>query len=93
MSKIRVTLDETPALLAPQADAESSTTLASVPQGKKIRVTLSAPEAVEPVPPKVMAFWNYDEDAHRADRPWRYQESPNEQAVREQAESDGAWTG
>jgi hypothetical protein len=72
----------------------------------KIRVTLDgqpltpfqlppllAPKAPEPLPPKVKAFWDYDEDAHRASRPWRYMENPNEQAVREQAERDGAWTG
>ena len=80
--------------------------LMSAPQGgkgAKIRVTLNdtvtpplllpAPQAAEPPPAKVMAFWHHDEDAHQIDRPWRYAESPNEQAVREQAERDGAWTG
>ena len=93
MSKIRVTLaDGTP--LGKDLD-----------QGKeenrpKIKVTLPdapplllAPKAAEPPPPKVLAFWNYDEDAHRADRPWRYQESPNEELIREQAERDGCWAG
>jgi hypothetical protein len=59
----------------------------------KIRVRLPAPEAPEPPPPKVMAFWNYDEDARRARAPWRYAESPAEQSMREQLERDGAWTG
>jgi hypothetical protein len=77
--KIRVTLDGQP-VTPPLA--------LPAPQGR-----LPAPEAVEPVPPKVLAFWNYDEDAHRADRPWRYQESPNEQTIREQAERDGCWAG
>jgi hypothetical protein len=83
--KIRVTLDPAappPLLPAPEA-AE-----ASVPQGR-----LPAPQAAKPfpIPAKVLAFWNYDEDAHRVGRPW--QESPAEQSVREQAERDGVWTG
>jgi hypothetical protein len=78
MSKIRVTL----------ADGAPD-----VPQGKKIKVTLSVPEASEPPPARVMAFWHHDEDAHRASRPWRYQESPNEELIREQAERDGCWAG
>jgi hypothetical protein len=53
----------------------------------------AAPEAPEPLPPKVMAFWNFDEDAHRARTPWRYAESPAEQSMREQMERGGAWTG
>jgi hypothetical protein len=61
-------------------------------QSAPLQLLPPAPKA-EPVPAKVMAFWNYDEDAHRARAPWRYQENPNEQAIREQAERDGAWTG
>jgi hypothetical protein len=60
-----------------------------LPQGKKIRVQLP-PQAAEPPPPKVLAFW-YAED--RPPPPWRYAESPEEQAIREQAERDGSWTG
>jgi hypothetical protein len=79
-------------------------TLADTPQGeenrRKIRVTLNAqpplllaPQAPEPLPPKVKAFWDYDEDARRVRAPWRYAESPNEQAMREQLEANGCWTG
>ena len=71
----------------------------------KIRVTLDgqpltplqlpplAPKAPEPLPARVAAFWFFDEDAHRASRPWRDAESPNEQAVREQLEGNGSWAG
>jgi hypothetical protein len=79
----------------------------SLPQGEenrsKIRVTLPppAPEPVpdvessipSPPPARVMAFWHHDEDAHLTSRPWRHMESPNEQAIREQAERDGSWAG
>jgi hypothetical protein len=81
--KIRVTLDDGQPPLLPSPQAELP-----MPQGR-----LSAPQAAKPVPPRVLAFWNFDEDKHRAQTPWRYVESPNEQAVREQAERNGAWTG
>jgi hypothetical protein len=54
---------------------------------------LRAPEAPEPRPPEVMAFWHFDEDARRISAPWRYVESPNEEALREQAENNGCRTG
>jgi hypothetical protein len=54
---------------------------------------LPAPPPPEPLPPRVAAFWNFDEDAHRARTPWRYAESPDEQAIREDAENRGCWTG
>ena len=53
----------------------------------KIRVTLDgqpltplqlpplAPKAPEPLPARVATFWFFDEDAHRASRPWRDAES------------------
>jgi hypothetical protein len=76
--KIRVTLDP------------ASPPLLLSPEASEPRPKAAAPF---PVPAKVLAFWNYDENAHQIDRPWCYAESPNEQSVREQAERDGVWTG
>jgi hypothetical protein len=47
----------------------------------------------EPIPERIKRFWDFDEDAHRARKPWRYVESPDEQSMREQAENNGAWAG
>jgi hypothetical protein len=53
----------------------------------------AALKAPEPLPPKVKAFWDYDENVRRTRAPWRYAESPAEQSAREEMERGGAWTG
>ena len=51
------------------------------------------PVPPEPTPERILRFWNFDEDAHRAATPWRFQETPNETLIREAAERDGSWAG
>jgi hypothetical protein len=75
----------------PEAVEATSPDRQLAPRRPRIRITLVP--VPDPVPPKVMAFWNYDEDEHRLARPWRYQESPNEELIREQLERNGCWTG
>ena len=50
---------------------------------------LPAPQAVEPPPPKVLAFWHADE---RTPPPWRLESEADRQS-REEAEKHGCWTG
>ena len=68
-------------------------TLNDQPPVAPLQLSPSASQAPEPLPPRVKAFWDYDEDARRTRAPWRYLESPDEQLAREQAERNGSWTG
>jgi hypothetical protein len=54
--KIRVTLDGQPVTSPPPQ--------LPAPQGEA-----SVPQA-EPIPARVLAFWNFDEDKHKARTPW-----------------------
>jgi hypothetical protein len=66
-------------------------TLNGQPPVAPLQLPPPAPEAPELLPPKVKAFWDYDEDAHRARTPWRYAESPNEQAIRVAKKGPNFW--
>jgi hypothetical protein len=92
MSRIRVGFDDPPRAAAAPARPKIRAALEPI-AGNDNGNGRPAPPPPEPIPARVMRFWNYDEDAHRAMTPWRYAESPNEQAVREAAESDGSWAG
>jgi hypothetical protein len=47
----------------------------------------------EPIPERVLRFWNFDEAGRVATNPWRYMESDDERVIREQAERSGSWAG